>query len=79
MPGPSKSVAMIRARYVVKPDPDAGWQVTDRAVAPAHALVAWTASRVAALSIARAHEVQRVADLARMAGLGGVDEPSLRA
>ena len=30
---------MIRARYVVEPGPDAGWQVTDRAVPHARALV----------------------------------------
>jgi hypothetical protein len=70
---------MIRARYVVEPGPDAGWQVTDRAVPHARALVAWTADQGAALAIARAHEVQRLADLARVARLGGLDDPSLRA
>lgn len=70
---------MIRARYVVGPDPDAGWQVTDRAVPRARALVAWTADRDHALAIARSFEVQRLADLARVARLGALDEPSVRA
>lgn len=70
---------MIRARYVVEPYPDAGWQVTDRAVPKARALVAWTPDRAAALAIARGHEVQRLADLARVARLGALDDPLLGA
>jgi hypothetical protein len=70
---------MIRARYVVERHVEAGWQVTDRALPHGRSTVAWTATHDAARAIARAHEVQRIADLARVARLGGVDQPELSA
>ena len=70
---------MIRTRYVVERHADVGWRVTDRALPHGRGTVALTASHDAARAIARAHEAQRIADLARVARLGALDHPGLGA